>query len=140
MLDQGPIFALACLLWGRKPVTRTAAFGRWLGEMVDRWSIELDAIVWLEAPDPVLVERIERREQAHEAKGSPAGRALELLAAHRAAYTRVLGAFDGSTGPPVLRFDTAARSPDEVAGELAEALGPVSPTALTDVGRRLTVR
>lgn len=139
VLDQGPIFALACLLWGQKPVTRTAAFARWLGEMVDRWSVELDALVLLEAPDRVLLDRIDNREQRHDAKGRAERDALDLLDGHRAAYARLLGLVAHRGRPPVLRFDTSVRSATEVADEIAPLFGGEPDGWLTDAQRRLNV-
>ena len=37
VLDQGPLFALACLLWGGKPITRSARFEAWFQWMIERW-------------------------------------------------------------------------------------------------------
>jgi hypothetical protein len=123
VLDQGPFFALARLLWGKKPVTRSRSFAAWFDRMVDRWSIELDAIVWLVAPDAALLERINHRDQRHEAKGKPIPEGLELLELHREAYGRLLELVAGLGRPRVLSFDTSTMRPAEIAGELAELFG-----------------
>jgi shikimate kinase len=133
VLDQGPIFALACLLWGRKPITRRASFQAWLDEMVERWSLELDAIVRLEAPKEVLLERIDHREQRHEAKGKPALEGLELILRHRQAYAELDASIARLGGPRLLRFDTSTMSPLEIADELAESFAPGPEPTLTDV-------
>ena len=83
VLDQGPIFALARLLWGRKPVTATPEFEHWLDEQVAGWSVDLDGIVWLVAPEEVLLGRINEREQDHEAKGRSIREGLDVLLAHQ---------------------------------------------------------
>lgn len=123
VLDQGPMFALARLLWGRKPVTRHASFEAWLRRMVERWSGELDAIVVLDAPDAALLERIDGREQRHDAKGVPSQQGLELLGQHREAYGRVFELVESVGSTQVLRFDTATMPPARIAEELAEQLG-----------------
>jgi shikimate kinase len=122
VLDQGPIFALARLLWGQKPVTRSEPFRAWMSTMMRRWSLELDAIVWLDAPDHVLHERIGTREQRHEAKGKPTREVLELLGTHRQAYRAVLESIARLGRPPVLHFDTSRMSPLEIADAVDEAL------------------
>jgi AAA domain len=121
VLDQGPIFGLACLLWGRKPSTRSERFEEWLRRMVERWSLELYAIVLLEAPDETLLARIDGRERYHEAKGLPVDAGLEVVARHRAAYARVLSLSESLGGPRVLHYDTSARSTAEIAAELVQA-------------------
>jgi shikimate kinase len=120
VLDQGPIFALACLLWGRKPMTRSGPFQAWVDEMVERWSHELDSLVWLHAPDHALLERINHRDQRHEAKGKSTQKGLELIKSHRQAYGQLFELIDRLGRPRVLRFDTNAMSSVEIADELAE--------------------
>ena len=132
VLDQGPMFALACLLWGRKPVTRHASFEAWLRRMAEHWSRELDAIVVLDAPDAVLLERIDAREQRHDAKGVPSHQGLELLGRHREAYGRVFELVESYGRTRVLRFDTATMPPARIGGELAELLGLRAPNAMSD--------
>ncbi|MGH3135634.1 MAG: hypothetical protein ACRDPV_03965 [Gaiellaceae bacterium] len=122
LLDQGPIFGLACLLWGRKPFTRSAPFESWLRRMVERWSLELDAIVVLDAADEILLARINARKQSHDAKGAPVGRGLELIERHRDAYARVLSLSEALGRPRLLRYDTATMPPAEIAAELADVL------------------
>lgn len=131
VLDQGPIFALARLLWSGKPVTSSEWFQSWLSEMVGRWSLELDAIVVLQAPDEVLLERINRRDRLHDVKGKSTSDALRLLESHRSAYTRVLDAFDRREGPRALRFDSSRMPAEAIAEELAN-LFEVGPAQRVD--------
>ena len=137
VLDQGPLFAMACLVWGGKPLTERPTFGRWLAGMAARWSDELDLIVWLDASDDVLVGRINDREQRHEAKGAATTAALELLRRHRDAYGRVLDEVERPGGPPVRRVNTSTRSPAEVTDEVLGALEEME--WLTDRRRVLNV-
>ncbi len=130
VLDQGPIFALARLLWGGKPVTRSQWFQAWLNETVEQWSVELDAIVVLTAPDDVLLERINLRDSSHEAKGKSTRDALELIESHRNAYTRVLDVVDRLERPRVLRFDSSRTSSTEIAEQLADLFEANPPLAV----------
>jgi hypothetical protein len=121
VLDQGPIFGLACLLWSGKPSTRSARFDEWLRRMVERWSLELHDIVLLEAPNETLLARIDDRERNHEAKGLSVDAGLEVVARHRAAYARVLSLSESLGRPRVLRYDTSTTSTADIAAELVEA-------------------
>jgi shikimate kinase len=132
VLDQGPLFAFARLLWGMKPVTREDTFRAWMDETLERWSSALDAIVWLEAVEDTLRERIDRRDKRHEAKAASREDALELLTSHRLAYERVLGAVEGTGAVRVLRYDTGTRSAAEIADELAVTLDDPEARRLTD--------
>lgn len=139
VLDQGPMFALACLLWGGKPITRHAYFDTWVRRVIEHWSRELDAIVLLDAPDDVLLVRINAREQGHDAKDVPAREGLELIGRHREAYGRVLGLIESAESARMLRYDTATMSSAEIAGELAELLGLSRAQELTETPRALNL-
>jgi shikimate kinase len=123
ILDQGPMFALARLLWGRKPVTATREFERWMDEQVTRWSLELDGIVWLVAPEEVLLERINEREQEHEAKGRSMRESLNVLSAHQSAYEVVFERLEALGRPPVFTFDTSLMPSIRIADEVERVLG-----------------
>ena len=118
VLDQGPLFGLARLLWGGNPATRTPHFRAWLTGMVADWSRALGLVVWLDATDDVLVERIDRRQQRHEAKGRAREEALGLLERHRDAYGRVLDEVLRLGRLPVHRLDTSELSEDELVREV----------------------
>ena len=117
VLDQGPIYLLT-----RRSLTNER-LGAWRRRVVQTWAPLLDVVVWLDAPDALLVERINTRDKRHRLQGSAEGTALEALAHIRAVYERVLGEFE--TGRPswvVLRFDASVRSADEIAEEVLTAL------------------
>ena len=128
LFDQGPFFALACLLWGGSAVTDSSPFRRWRQGSAARWARELDLVVELTAADEVLLARIDAREKAHVAKGRSPREAARILAAHRHAYAEVLGDVEGSIR--VLRFDTSRRSADTIADDLAGLFSPRLPAAL----------
>ena len=139
VLDQGPIFALACLLWGRKPVTHSMRFELWQRRMVERWSLELDAIVLLDAPDDTLLTRIDDRTQRHDVKGASRPAGLELVERHRDAYGRVLERIEDLGRPRLLRYDTATMPPATVAASLAETLALGRAGELTETPLALNV-
>lgn len=122
VLDQGPVFALACLAWGRKPVTRSSRFATWQQRMVERWSLELDALVVLDAPDETLLTRIDERTQKHDVKGAERAQGLELVERHRWAYGQVLRLIEDLGRPRLLRYDTATMPAAAIAAEVAETL------------------
>jgi shikimate kinase len=123
VLDQGPLFALARLLWTEKPLTRTPTFEAWVEEMLDHWSRSLAAIVWLDAPEDVLLERINGRTQQHEAKGATASAATDLLRRHRAVYDRLLGVIERLGRPRVVSFDTGVASAAAIADAVSGFIG-----------------
>jgi RNase adaptor protein for sRNA GlmZ degradation len=134
IFDQGPLFALARLLWEPKPLTQEDAFTTWVRGTLERWCSVLDAIVWLDAREDTLVDRINHRSKGHEAKGVARADAVQLLAAHRLGYERVLEPIRRVGMVRVLHYDTSARTADELADELAAVLGQTEPGRLTEAG------
>lgn len=138
VLDQGPLFALACLLWGGNPATEHPRFRSWVTESVAQWSAELGLIVWLDASDEVLLERIDDRAQRHEAKGRGRDDALGILRRHRAAYDLVVDEISRLGHPPVRRLDTSTAPPEEIAAEVRRIFDEMK--WLTNRGRVSNVR
>ncbi len=113
VFDQGPIFSLT------RPALLDERLEEWWEAMFAEWRSLLDAVVWLEAPDQILLERISARSKHHRLKGCPEAAALEVLARNRAVYDSVLARLHlGSHPPTILRFDTDRRAPDEIVDEL----------------------
>jgi deoxyadenosine/deoxycytidine kinase len=108
--------------------------------MLERWSSELDGIVWLVASDDTLLARIDRRDKPHEAKGTSTQAAQELIASHRQAYQELLETIDRAGRLRVLRYDTGAMQASEIADELAATFGETEPHRLTDARRDMNVR
>jgi AAA domain len=110
VLDQGPVFFLT------RPILMDARLERWRERTLADWRPILDAVVWLDAPDDVLVERINARAKRHALKGAPAPAAIDVLTRARADYEALLARLEADeAGPLVLRFDTSHASADEVA-------------------------
>lgn len=119
VLDQGPLFAVARLETSDKPFTRTAAFARWRSAVLATWARTLDAVVVVDAPDRLLIDRINGRAQRHEAKGAPAESALRFFTRYRQAFEGILAELRSLNGPEVISFDTSRRAPSEMVDELA---------------------
>jgi hypothetical protein len=118
VFDQGPIFSLT------RPVLLDERLRDWWDTTFAAWRSLLDAVVWLEAPDGVLLERINSRAKPHRIKGGADGAALKTLAQNRAAYDFALSRLEApGRSPAILRFDTS-RQPAE---EIVEAILAVIP-------------
>jgi hypothetical protein len=115
--DQGPLYYLT-----RRNLTNERLAG-WRTRVVRTWAPLLDVVVWLDAPDAILVERINSREKWHRVKGGPERVALEVLTESRAAYERALRELAGEPhGPAILRFDTSRDSAERIAADVLAAL------------------
>lgn len=88
-LDEGVVFALAKLR-ADGGMMKSAYAKQWEQKALDRWSEILDAIVWLDAPDALLVERIRSRAKDHRMKFRSDAVIYEFLARYRASYKQVI--------------------------------------------------
>jgi deoxyadenosine/deoxycytidine kinase len=120
--DHGPVFRLALLQEFGSPVTEHPLFQRWWVQMLERWAGRLTLLIWLDAPDAVLVERINTREEDHLFKGGDEGEALEFLKRFRRAYGGIITTMTAAKGPSVLHVSTHQKPVDEAAAEILEAL------------------
>lgn len=124
VFDHGPLFRLARLRAFGPRLVESAAFGRWTALAVARWARLLDAVVWLDAPDELLAARIERRDERHRMKGSPAGDTRRFLARYRAAYDALLAELAAAGAPRPIRVDTSREAPAALAARLLATLAP----------------
>lgn len=117
VFDQGPIFLLT-----RHDVLEEP-LAAWRAQTFDTWNALLDVIVVLDAPNAVLVDRINTRSKEHRVKGAPGHAALDFVARSRAVYDEALSrlAAHGS-GPAILRFDTSVNSVAEIVDQIIAVL------------------
>ena len=112
VLDQGPLYTISRLLAARPD----CAGDIWVASRTQRWAGLLDAVVVLDAPDEVLVERIRSRPKDHSVKASCDAEALAAVARQRAEIEVVVGAVEVQ-GLRVLRCRTDHMSVEEIADD-----------------------
>jgi len=115
VLDQGPVYLLAEMqLFGPVYLRQRAAASLWQ-DLCSRWSTALRMVVWLDAPDDVLLDRIRTRQQDHLVKTQPADKGYEFLDRYRTEYERLLTVLTAKIeGLRVLRFDTGRQKPQDI--------------------------
>lgn len=122
LLDEGPIFSL-----GRLTVFQEAGHGdgpmsrQWHAEL-NRWSSLLDAVVWIDAPDAVLTERIRSRPKDHQIKTGTDAEVADFLDRYRRAYEDILSRLKASGAVRVIELDTSKSTTDETASRVAAEL------------------
>ncbi len=124
VLDQGPVYLLAEFKeFGPEYLQAERAEEFWQ-KVYCRWAGTLDMIVWLDADNAYLMDRIQTRAKGHMVKNESTPVVTDFLTRYRKAYDYVvsrLGACSG--GPKILRIDTGMRQPQETADYLLAALG-----------------
>ena len=122
LLDEGTIFALVKLLaFGDKAKSgggRSNHLDAWTQSLLNRWARRLDAVIWLDAPDEVLAERIRTRGKAHRVKDKSDEEIFAFLARYRESYERVISELNARHGLKVIRFSTEEHSLEEMADQI----------------------
>jgi hypothetical protein len=122
VIDHGPIYRLARLREFGPAVARSEPFQRWWRASLDAWLNALDIVVWLDAPDAVLLRRVEERGHWFLSDDRPSEDKREFLARYRRAFAETfeMGAGDESR---IIRLRSDKYSPTEMADEVLTALG-----------------
>jgi predicted ATPase len=119
LLDEGAVYMLARLeVLGAQGI-RSAAYAAWWRAAIEAWSSTLDLIVWLDAPDPVLRDRLRRRAQSHPVKGLPDDAIDRFIASYRDSYRHVIRSLMEARGPRLLTVRTDQEDVECIARRLA---------------------
>jgi shikimate kinase len=123
VLDHGPVYRLATLREFGPEVTRSRRFQQWSDRMLKRWAVTLDMVIWLDAPNPVLVERINKRDTRHIVKGKPEQEMCDFLTRYRTSYEQVVSRLTThNNSPRVLRFQTHQETPGQLMDRALNAI------------------
>jgi len=119
ILDQGPVYLLTEINeFGPAYLREQKAKKFWQG-LYSRWAGILDVIVWLDAEDAYLINRIRGRGKEHIVKNESNETILEFLTCYRHAYERTVSCLMANhPGLKVLRFDTTRQSPKVIINQL----------------------
>jgi shikimate kinase len=122
LLDHGPVFKLATLNEFGPENLKTDEFEIWWNSMFKQWASTLDIVIWLDAPDLVLEQRINSRDQRHVVKGRTEAEVVHFLARYRTSYEEILAKLKTDGGPRLLQFDTSRTSIEQAADEILSAI------------------
>ncbi len=115
VMDHGPIFRLVILREFGPEITRSRVYRRWWESVLQQWIATLDSIVWLDAPNEILLERVRDRNVPHALKKKAAEEAQEFLHRYRKCFEYVVTRITESGGPQPQCFDTREMSTVQIA-------------------------
>ncbi|HZD80515.1 MAG TPA: hypothetical protein VE646_10820 [Actinomycetota bacterium] len=124
VLDHGPIYRLARLREFGPPLARSERFGRWWRTMLDGWAHALDLIVSLDAPDEVLLGRVERRGHWYLSSEPSVEQQRAFLERYRRAFAEVLE-MAGDAAPALLPVRSDQRAPEQIAQQVLAVTGRI---------------
>lgn len=122
IIDQGPLYTLTWLLEYDSEFTLSHSIERWWNSILKQWASTLDVVIWLDAPDEILVERIRARNRWHRVKEKSDKEAKEFLASYRRSYEQVFSKLMANGGPKVFRFDANQHSLDQLTDKVLNAI------------------
>jgi len=124
VLDQGPVYLLTETCEFGPEYLRAQKAENLRNELYSRWANTLDMIVWLDAADIDLLNRIRRRDKNHIVKNESAETTYAFLARFRQAYDRTISNLTaGRHDLKILCFDTSKKSSEEIAQQLLLEFG-----------------
>jgi shikimate kinase len=121
LLDHGPIFKLATLNEFGPERLKSQGFEQWWHSTFEQWAFTLDIVIWLNAPDNILVERINARNQRHAVKGKSEIEAFKFLIRYQTSYEQILAKLTAYGRPTLLQFDTSQASIEQIVDEVLVA-------------------
>jgi hypothetical protein len=122
LLDEGPVFSLARLsVFQRANQGDGRLAAAWHAEL-DRWSDLLDLVIWTDAPDTVLAERIRGRLKRHQIKDGSDAEVAVFLERYRQAYSEILRTLTTGKRVGMVHLDTTDLAVDVAAGRLLAEL------------------
>ena len=123
VIDQGPIYLISELQQTGPAYFKGLVAEKMWETLYLPWTSVLDAIVWLDARDNVLLKRIQARDSYHVMKNKPDDQILQFLSDFRSTYGNVINRMIGdSNNIKVIRFDTEQKKTTEIASDLMKIL------------------
>jgi|GEM_PF-4705292 hypothetical protein len=114
ILDPGSIYWLTALKWFGPNLTKTPKFEAWWEEMRLKWMNAIDFIVWLDAPTPLLLERVLDRDEWHESKLLSSEEAARRFDVYRQGYMELVSQYSLKKKDHALVFHTDKTPADEI--------------------------
>jgi broad-specificity NMP kinase len=117
LLDEGEVFGLARLRAYRTGSVASDSTA-WMSSLLNRVAPTLDVVIWLDAPDAVLAQRIRERDKPHRTKNLREADICEHLGRYRAAFEQVMSELTRRSPLKVITFRTDRQPLEEIANQI----------------------
>lgn len=115
IIDQGPVFLITSLYCFGPSWMHSPEVENFWQAVFEKWAKVLDMIVFLDAPNECLYQRIVSRSKSHIMKDEDPAKVYEFLDLWRAGYNKILDKFSQqSPSPRVYRIDSGKAPIDRV--------------------------
>jgi deoxyadenosine/deoxycytidine kinase len=130
VLDHGPIYRLAFLRALGPEITTSQPYKRWWASLLNQWTATLDIVIWIDAPNVILLERIRARDQWHTIKEKSEQEAYEYLTHYRTFLEQIIAESVTDGQVTLLRFDTNQESVGQIADKVLATFGSAPNTVV----------
>lgn len=120
LLDEGVIFSLSKLRADHR--SYKGFMQNWEEETLDCWSDVLNMVIWLDAPNEVLIERVRTREKKHRMKFRSDQTINDFLTRYRKAYANIVKRLQAKGNLQVIRFNTEKQTLETIAAQIEEII------------------
>lgn len=127
ILDHGPIYRLAFLRALGPEITESQTYRKWWTGLLHQWAIALDGVIWLDAPNNILLERVRTRDQLHCIKSTSKQAADKYLTDYREFLQKTIAETMTDRQAILLRFDTNEESVEQIADRISATLNCTVP-------------
>lgn len=118
IFDHGPIFWLTRIREFGPELSKSRAFEKWWTNELSRWLGMLDIVIWLDAPDEILLRRIQTREQDHIVKAESVQNIYEFLTRFRSAFNESTTIAKSKKEILYYTFNTNLKTPQQIADDM----------------------
>jgi thymidylate kinase len=118
VLAQGPVYKLSRLYEVLSTGTRSQSFEKWWNTTLERWAYTLGLVIQLDAPDTILMQRIQIRNRRHRVQDQLEQDAYSFLARYRASCEHIVSKLTMNTELKVLSFDTSQETLEQIVDEV----------------------
>lgn len=106
LIEEGPVLVFARIHVFCPDALESRAYNEWYRGALVRWSSVLDSIIWLDAEDSILTERIRERPKWHMVKEASHREVREFNDVFRRAFARVSEELEAAGGPSPIPLST----------------------------------
>lgn len=124
LMDHGPIYMLTSLLGFGPEITKNQHFKKWWDRAFKHWTSFLDMIIWLDAPNSILVKRINARDTWHIVQEKPEEEMHNFLIRYRKSFEQVISLSKAyNNNLDVLQYDTEQETPEQMIDKILHECG-----------------
>ncbi len=119
IIDQGPVFLMAQLFCHETGYLRNRGIEKWRDFVYGKCAKTLDMVIFLNASNQDLLERIRSREKLHMVKGDTDLEIFEYLENERLNLGHEIAMLEPNEySPELIRFDTTLESIDDIVSKI----------------------